>query len=365
MQQNYEVIRFVQQNERYHIVIDNVEGQLLSSFVFQNPVLDKKRFWSIISNLAKEIDCLRHSNGEEITLLLTPYHVVVKSEDKIALLRHNDRLETTDDYTYAFGKMIQFMLVKMKLVPRLTWKESRKLKKIISKCMKRGKDIPWIRRSLFFCFFCVGLAMHYKSFEVEETPDQILHAYLDNRIEAHDTKIDKAILAYEESISTSGKLLDYVFLLQIYTKLGTEASKNQILVYGNKVMEELVKNRELIATIYMEQGKQELARKEYEILVSESPSEERYLALVSLAEQCGKNRDAMNLCEQGSSVYPESTELQLQYVRFLLSDIEYSMEDKKEKLDTFLASYPALRNEERFEKLKTEFGYQEEEKDES
>lgn len=364
MRQNYEVIRFVQQNGRYHIVMDNVEGQLLSSFIFQNSVLDKKRFWCIMSNLAKEIDCLRHSNGKELVPLLTPRHVVVKNEDKIALLRHNDKSEMIEDYTYAFGKIIQFMLAKTKLEPRLTWKESRKIKKIISKCIKKKKDIPWIKSILFMGIFCIGLVIQHKSVEVEETPEQILQSYLDNKTEEQDTNIDAAISAYEKKLTTSATLLDYVFLMQIHMKRDNIDSNNRVLVYGNKIMEELVKNRELIAEIYMEQGKYELARKEYEILVVESPSEERFLALISLEVQCGRNKEALNLCEYSCGAYPECIELQLQYVRLLLANKEYSAENKKEQLDTFLALYPSLRNEERFEKLKMEFGYQEENENE-
>ena len=58
MQQNYEVMRFVQQNGKYHVIMDYVEGEMLCNYLRRERQMDKKFPFEIALLLAKELSCL-------------------------------------------------------------------------------------------------------------------------------------------------------------------------------------------------------------------------------------------------------------------------------------------------------------------
>ena len=94
-------------------------------------------------------------------------------------------------------------------------------------------------------------------------------------------------------------------------------------------------------------------------MLKEAPSAERYISLVSLLEQNGRQREAMILCKEGCQFEVGNTELQLQFVRLLLMDIEYSSEEKKTQLDEFLSLYPNVMELEKFQEIKNQTGFEE------
>ena len=67
----------------------------------------------------------------------------------------------------------------------------------------------------------------------------------------------------------------------------------------------------------------------------------------------------MSVCEEGSKYDKTGAELQLQYIRLLFMNSEYSKEEKNHKLDTFLSLYPYLKEDSRYLKLNQEINFQE------
>ena len=273
MQQNYDVIRFVQQNGRYHVVMDSTEGELLAHYITHNATWKKNNFFSVICDLAKEIYYLEHSNGIEIYPFLTPYNVIVERNGHVALLKFSEShtqkyakgiqpfitQDESSHYVESYGKIIQFILSQTELNPRLTWNETRKIKKVISKCQKKKikvVDLRWLFLGGFILLFFIS----------QNKPIEI-----------------------------------------------------------------------------------------------ETVSEDQYIALAMSEEENGRHRNALNICEEASELFPEGVEVKLQYVRLLLSDLGFSREEKQEKLEGFLALYPVLETEKRLEQLQMELGYESEE----
>ncbi len=149
VQQSFEVIRFVGQNGKYHIVMDSVEGELLVSYLHKQESMSKRFFLRFVTNLAKELEYLEKSNAAEYVPYLTPFHVVLKENNSVAFLkcseRYNKKIEKTleqflpidgtENYYYSFGRMLQYILMKMRLRPHLTKGEERRIRRIIAKCM--------------------------------------------------------------------------------------------------------------------------------------------------------------------------------------------------------------------------------------
>ena len=149
VQQNYEVMRFVQQNGKYHVVMDYVEGELLCNYLRRENQADKKFPLELALLLAKELSYLEKSEAKELYPYLTPLHIVVKKDRSIALLKANEKYnqqvedkvyqfltpDGIDDSIYSYGRTIQFLLSNIECVPKLSWKEERKFKIIISKCL--------------------------------------------------------------------------------------------------------------------------------------------------------------------------------------------------------------------------------------
>lgn len=380
MRQDYEVIRFVQQNGRYHVVMDCVEGELLSHFIVRNPSIDKRMFWTVIANLAKELKCLENSGGIEFYPVVTPYHIVVKKDGDIALLKFSEThsrkyaeamkpflsQDRTDDYIFSYGKILQFLLAKWKSEPKLTWKEIRRIKKIIQKCLQKKINSTSLRRMILagLAGLCVGMTLQQPKEKIiwkepERSSVQVLEDYLKGESVFSD-EILQAITEYEENIIQDTSLIGQELLMNIYLRQDTKEAKEEVIKRGEMLLDTVVKNREVIANIYLERDEIELAAKEYRILVEESPTEERYLTYAIIEEQCGRHREALKICEQGSAVFPEGKEIQLQYIRLLLADLEYEKQVKKEKLESFLSLYPSLQQDERLEQLQQEYGYESE-----
>ena len=400
VQQNYEVIRFVQQNGKYHVIMDYVEGELLCNYLRRERQMDKKFPLEIALLLAKELSCLEKSAGKEMYPFVTPLHIIIKKDKSIALLKTNDKYnqqiedkiypflssDGTDDFIYSYGRTLQFILSNIECVPYLSWKEERKFKIIISKCLnykskkryQNAQDIvsqlnPKKKKTILFLFPIVALAMlalmQYKSaylekqnvqdFEPQKTSFQVLQEFLIGEDKSPENELRQIVTEYRESLGQEISIAQMEFLFRVYSKMDNEYGRLELIKIAAQMFEELADNREIIANIYIEQKEYEKAIKEYEILLKEDPSAERYLSLVSLLEQNGRQREAMILCKEGCQFEVGNTELQLQFVRLLLMDIEYSSEEKKTQLDEFLSLYPNVIELEKFQDIKKQTGFEE------
>ncbi|MBQ8298276.1 MAG: tetratricopeptide repeat protein [Clostridia bacterium] len=176
MYSNYEVIRLIQQDSNYHIISDYVTGKALGIHIIQQPNMEKEQFFVWIMQILTQLDYITSSSGvlqdgnelqdtndNEATDVkkthcwkcITPFHVILKSDNTVALLNMEAKVnrkflnqiaehsiikkfqlgEESGNLFYSFGKTLQFLLAKSNLSPNLTYGEERKLQKIISKCL--------------------------------------------------------------------------------------------------------------------------------------------------------------------------------------------------------------------------------------
>ncbi len=400
LQQNYEVMRFVQQNSKYHVVMDYVEGELLCNYLRRERRADKKFPLELAFLLAKELSYFEKSEAKELYPYLTPLHIVVKKDRSIALLKANEKYnqqvedkvypfltpDGVDDYIYSYGRTIQFLLSNIECVPKLSWKEERKFKIIISKCLnykskkryRNAQDIvnqfnPKKKTILFLLPLAVVFILAigaYESMELEkqnvqevepqETAFQILQDFLTGEDVGSEKELQQVVTEYKESLGKEMSVAQMEFLFRIYSQMENDYGRQEAIDIGTQMFDELADNREIIANMYIERKDYEKAIREYEILIKENPSVERYLSLSSLLEENGRQREAMLLCEEGCQFEVGANELQLQYVRLLLMDTEYSVEEKKMQLEEFLSLYPNVKELEKFQEIKNQTGFKEE-----
>ena len=155
MKHHYEVIRVIQQDSHCHIIMDYVEGEILGEYILRYPYIEKKQLFAWFFQLLKQLEQLEKVNGISDYRFLTPFYIVLKADQTIALLNlkagaNQKCIEGMTTYTfmnrfyppngtyndiYSFGKTMQFLLAKTNLTPKLTWREELGLQSIISKCL--------------------------------------------------------------------------------------------------------------------------------------------------------------------------------------------------------------------------------------
>jgi tetratricopeptide (TPR) repeat protein len=394
VQQSYEVIRFVGQNGKFHIVMDYVEGDLLSTYLQKEKSMSKKNFLQLVSNIAKELEGLERSSATEYIPYLTPFHIVVKEDQSVAFLKqtekYNEKIERYIDvflpedgsmnYFYSYGKILQFILAKIKLRPRMSKIEEYRIRRLISKCVevksqkqfhsskelvacigkvKKRRKVFWIV-GVAFMTIVLGIGLRLKTGSQESMEIgayQQLQVFMEGDIEKSDTEMEEALAVYEMEHEKNLSLADREWLVNVCYRLNTDFSRQLLKKHSEILMKELSAKRELLAELYLDNGEFENAIKEYEILIVESPSAERYLALANIMCQNGNVREAMRVCELGSGLFPERIELQLEYIKYCFNaeaDTEISL---------FLEKYPALKDTREYIQLEQELGMQEEQFD--
>ncbi len=391
MQQSYEVIRFVGQNGKFHIVMDYVEGELLSSFIQSEESMSKKLFFRLMSEVAKELEGLERSNATEYVPCLTPFHIVIKEDQSVAFLKYNEKYhkklekvvdqfipsDGSNNYFYSYGRVLQFVLMKVRLRPRLTKMEEFKIKRIISKCMETNskrqfKDVRELlsklktvknRKGIFAIvalFFGASLLastfLERKEIQELENEDPYLQlqAYMSGDNVESDIEIEMMLRRYEEEKGDTLGLAEREWIMDVCYRLNTEYARQQLKVHSEVLFNEVVSKRELLANLYERAGEIQQAANEYQVLVVESPTAERYLVFSRLLEQCGMNEKALDECKTGCELFPERQDLQLQYVKLLMLDQNCVEQEKLDKLSQFLEIYPNLEKSEAFIRLKQE-----------
>ena len=168
---DYEVIRLIQQNSSGHIIMDCVEGEILGEYLLRCPKVEKRVLFQWIAQLLEQLKCIERIQGSIDYRYLTPFYIVLKSDQSISLLNFKAKLNQkcihrismypilrqfyppngTCSDTYSFGKTLQFLLAKTEITPELTIVETYKLQSIISKCLSSiNRKNPIRFADLFF-----------------------------------------------------------------------------------------------------------------------------------------------------------------------------------------------------------------------
>lgn len=155
MQKKYEVIRLVRQNAGCHMIMDYVEGQLLTEYLASHAQLEKEELFSWGRQIIKQLEDLHSVKGVRAYRYVTPFCMIIKRNKELALLDLNAKsnqpllkqvcgekiresffpMEEAYNDIYSFGKTMQYLLAKTSPNPALTFWEERRFKKIITKCL--------------------------------------------------------------------------------------------------------------------------------------------------------------------------------------------------------------------------------------
>ncbi|MEG0355818.1 MAG: hypothetical protein RR621_09235 [Lachnospiraceae bacterium] len=164
-EEGYEVLRFVEQGENCHVIMDVKAGQIFSQWMKRHPIMEKEELFQWFRELMGQLDLLHHSKGNPCYQYLTPFSIVLTQEKKILLLdfsaeentpmikqlqRRSIRcgfflegkemkpVESIQADIYSLGKTIQYVFSQTDVNPPLTKGEELRIKAIISKCL--GED---------------------------------------------------------------------------------------------------------------------------------------------------------------------------------------------------------------------------------
>ena len=89
---NYEVIRLIQQNSSGHIIMDCVEGEILGEYLLRCPKVEKRVLFQWITQLLEQLKCIERIQGCIDYRYLTPFYIVLKSDQSISLLNFKAKL---------------------------------------------------------------------------------------------------------------------------------------------------------------------------------------------------------------------------------------------------------------------------------
>lgn len=157
MEKSYEIIRFIQKAEDFHIIMDSVVGRTLNEYITQGNEIEKDRMLYWIIQIAKELSYVERTTCLSEYRYVLPFCILIRQNQEIALLNlkskaNQRRLEKVmsnpsisqffpEDGSfadiYSFGKTVQYIFACAELYPKLSRIEERKIKKIISKCLTK------------------------------------------------------------------------------------------------------------------------------------------------------------------------------------------------------------------------------------
>ncbi len=144
MRHQYDVFCLAQKEKSSYVMREYVVGEVLADYLKHNPEVDKALFYEWVYQLSE------YSKMTEMKhLTISPFHFIVNAERNLALInvtsnrnqfylktiKSNPSLEkfSTNHVGQAFGKTLQFILIQANILPRFTYWEKSKLKKILKR----------------------------------------------------------------------------------------------------------------------------------------------------------------------------------------------------------------------------------------
>lgn len=161
----YAVLQFVAQNNYCHMVHDYTAGHTIMEYAKENVILEKKKIFLLIRELANQMEQF-YKCGEEAYGYLNPYAVVVTEDENISLMdiwadENREQLakmqkkkvrslfvspeyvlsqrKRKEDDWYGFGKTVLFFVEKCCGKNVFTYKESRTMQKLYDRCLSGEK----------------------------------------------------------------------------------------------------------------------------------------------------------------------------------------------------------------------------------
>ena len=176
---DYDVLRLIEHNRCCYVSTDVVKGCSLVQWVKYHPYLEKQQLNQWIHAFAQQLIQILKCRGNPCYQYVNPYSIIVSEDRKLCFLdmksdsnqevvkmmqrknireyflpggcSYRDADEELD--IYGLGKTIQYLLATAEIEPRLTRREERNIRKMITKCIevdkgKGGKKITDIQKYL-------------------------------------------------------------------------------------------------------------------------------------------------------------------------------------------------------------------------
>lgn len=417
MQKKYEVLRLIRQGSGCHIVADYVTGELLATYVQRGIRIQKKQLFSWMRQLAQQLEDVRCVSGIVSYRYLTPFCVVVRSDNTIVLLDLNAKTNETilqnigtykikqlffpeqeayNDF-YSFGRTIQFLLAKTRLVSTLSIREESRLRRMIGRCLSDNpqkqylsfldviKDIPnvvekknnFMKRCLSWSGVMLGLifvgiavwGFLEKDSEDAKSPDVLLEEGKEKE-EYSKEEIAGLLTQVVQEIDGEKELEYATEFLRVYAKMDTEYAVGEVIELAGLVLQgtqergEILEPsteqeiRELLARAYEKSGEKEYALEQYEVLSQWVQDEEIYRVMLRLCEECVLPEKALELCKEGIVFNPDSIALRVFYIRMICKDSAISKEMCEMMIGEMLQECLGLEESIEFKKLQMECGIQ-------
>lgn len=160
----YDVLRFIEHNQRCHISTDVVEGYPLVRWLRNHPCIEKALLFQWLYSLVEQLASLHRCRGKMVYQYVNPYSLILSEEYKIYLLDLNAQsnekyrlkmqkrvvrelfLPPENQYyqnaceeldIYGLGRTIQYLLSASEPEPQLTRLDELRFRKVIERCVNR------------------------------------------------------------------------------------------------------------------------------------------------------------------------------------------------------------------------------------
>lgn len=169
-QEGYDVLRLIECGRICYISSEYVTGRPLAWWLKYHPNLSKEQLFSWIAQITKQLGMIHRCRKNPCYQYVNPYSIIVaeegelyfadmdagSNENLLRLMRRKCirehflppeepyyRLASVSLDAYGLGRTVQYLLTAAEVDPPLTRREERRLKRMISKCLKRqsGKQI--------------------------------------------------------------------------------------------------------------------------------------------------------------------------------------------------------------------------------
>lgn len=160
----YNVLKLVMHGNRCYVSTDYVRGKPLIHWLKYHPDIPKEQLFGWAREILRNLEYFHQSQGAPVYRYVNPYSMIISEELKIYLLDpggkgHEELVHMmqrkmvrehflspdnqfyqksgVDEDIYGFGKSLQYLIASVEVIPSLSMREERKLKKIISKCLNQ------------------------------------------------------------------------------------------------------------------------------------------------------------------------------------------------------------------------------------
>lgn len=179
----FDVLRLIEHNRSCYVSSEFVQGSSLIQWLKYHPNIPKEQLFSWMYEIMRQLQLFHRLRGRPCYQYVNPYSIIISGGEKLYLLdagaqssemliRKMQRKAVRDNFLppeeniyrkatigldiYGLGRTWQYMLSVTDPAPELTKRETRKLRKIISRCLSRQskhtyRNIEEIQRHFPIC----------------------------------------------------------------------------------------------------------------------------------------------------------------------------------------------------------------------